>query len=226
MRQKQVDNQKQGSKNPLTKESLKTDSSGKVAVDSNVTSGNASGFSPRYGIPPVAQAKEKKPVFKKFVIFGIICIVMFFVGLSIAPGSGTINTTPEAQTAIETQVSTMLPVGTILMKTDESLGGQDITIEHESEQGETKIWVWDYAAEDGDYVQILVNGVPAGDAFMIKHKPREFTVPSVGEVQIKGIRDGGGGITYAVHYELNKTTYFNTAPEGGANAYTLVLKLV
>jgi hypothetical protein len=59
---------------------------------------------------------------------------------------------------------------------------------------------------------------------MIKNKPREITVPSVGTVQIKGIKDGGGGITYAVRYEINGTSYFNGTPEGQLNTYTLKLQ--
>ena len=56
---------------------------------------------------------------------------------------------------------------------------------------------------------------------MITHKPKELIVPGTGEVQIKGIKDGGGGITYAVRYEINGTSYFNGTPEGELNTYTL-----
>jgi hypothetical protein len=170
--------------------------------------------------------RDKKLVFRKYIVFGIVCIVVFFVAVAISPEAVPVDVSPEAQAAIETQISTSLPVGTVLMTDDESLGGQDATIEFESGEGETKMWIWDYAAEDGDYVQVVINGVPEGDPFMIKHQPKEFSVPTVGEVQVLGIKDGGGGITYAVHYSKNATTYFNTAPEGGANTYTLVLRPV
>lgn len=60
------------------------------------------------------------------------------------------------------------------------------------------------------------------EPFVINHKPKEILVPAKGDIQIKGIRDGGGGITYAVHYELNGTNYFNSAPEGNYNTYTLI----
>ncbi|MDR3177531.1 MAG: hypothetical protein LBT96_00970 [Campylobacteraceae bacterium] len=49
-----------------------------------------------------------------------------------------------------------------------------------------------------------------------------FTAPSVGYVRIKGVRDGGGGITYAIKYELNGVTYFNNAPINRSNTYTLL----
>lgn len=57
------------------------------------------------------------------------------------------------------------------------------------------LYVWDYAAEDGDYVQVIVNGSPLGDPFMITNTPVTFTVPTVGEVEILGTRDGGSFIT-------------------------------
>lgn len=70
---------------------------------------------------------------------------------------------------------------------------------------------------------LIHNGTPLVDAFMIKHKPRSISVPAVGEVQIRGIRDGGGGgISYAVWYELNGTVYFNAAPLGEHNTYSLI----
>lgn len=67
-----------------------------------------------------------------------------------------------------------------------------------------------------------MDGTPLGDPFMIKNKPVSFAVPSTGEIQVLGTRDGGGGITYGVYYELNQTAYFNGMNEGGDNLYTLV----
>ena len=144
------------------------------------------------------------------------------IGLMFLTGTPTVDTSEPAKDALENQISTSISAGTILLEADESLEPRDFSITHSSSNDETKIWIWDYAAEDGDYVQVLVDGVPIADSFMIKHKPREITVPSTGSIQIKGIRDGGGGITYAVRYDINGTTYFNTAPEGEYNTYELV----
>lgn len=36
-----------------------------------------------------------------------------------------------------------------------------------------------------------------------------FEISTVAEVQILGTRDGGGGITYVVHYGMYEITYFN-----------------
>ena len=174
--------------------------------------------------PQITSEKKKNSPFDKVikttgVILLVASIFTFVWGISTSP---TVDRSDAARQAIAEQVSTSLSVGTILMSSDENIGAKDYTITHDSNQDESKIWVWDYAAEDGDYVQILVDGNPIGDAFMIKNKPQEFKVPTTGTVQVKGIRDGGGGITYAVRYELNNTNYFNSAPEGEFNTYTLV----
>ncbi|WP_449540103.1 hypothetical protein [Ferdinandcohnia sp. Marseille-Q9671] len=144
------------------------------------------------------------------------------IGALLFTDTTTVDTSESARNALENQISTAISAGVVLLENDENLGAQDYTITHASDLDETKIWVWDYAAEDGDYVQVLVDGTPVSESFMIQHKPRELTVPSTGSVQIKGIRDGGGGITYAVRYDINGTSYFNTAPEGEFNTYELV----
>lgn len=185
---------------------------------------NESVFVPNNEQPQVTSTKKEKTPFDKLIkTTGIVLLVAsiftFAWGINSSP---TVDRSEAAQQAITEQVSTSLSVGTILMSSDENIGAKDYTITHDSNQDESKIWVWDYAAEDGDYVQILVDGNPIGDAFMIKNKPQEFKVPTTGTVQVKGIRDGGGGITYAVRYELNNTNYFNSAPEGEFNTYTLV----
>ncbi|MCL2154091.1 MAG: hypothetical protein FWH53_00345 [Leptospirales bacterium] len=158
-----------------------------------------------------------------FIIFGGICAAIFIAGFLLS-SSSSVDTSNAAKKALVDRVSTSLSVGTILLSGDESAASRNYTIAHNHSQKDTKIWIWDYAAEDGDYVQVFVNGTPLGDAFMIKHKPVEITVPAIAKIQVKGVRDGGGGITYAAHYELNKTTYFNNAPEGGFNTYTLIRK--
>jgi hypothetical protein len=138
------------------------------------------------------------------------------------PTSPSVNTSDDAKAALENFMSTNLEIGVRLLSEDNNITGQDLTITHSSPSTENKIHIWDYAAEDGDYVQILVDGVALGDPFMIKNKPKEFIVPTTGEIQILGTRDGGGGITYAVHYEVNGTTYFNGMDVGKGNLYTLI----
>lgn len=167
------------------------------------------------------QKQNNKKKDKPLIVFGGICIALAIATMILMSGP-SVDTSAAAKSALADKVSTSLSAGTVLLANDENIGQQDYTITHQYAENDTKIWVWDYAAEDGDYVQILVNGVPLGDAFMIKNKPVEMAVPAVGEVQVKGVRDGGGGITYAVRYDLNGTNYFNSAPKGEFNTYTLI----
>ncbi|MBD5637699.1 hypothetical protein HYI18_03610 [Clostridium botulinum] len=163
---------------------------------------------------------RRKKIEKPLKIFGIICIVATIIAV-IFTDTATVDTSQSAKNALKNKVSTAVSAGTVLLSEDEDIESKDYTIKHKSNAQNTKIWVWDYAGEDGDYVQVIVDGAPLGDAFMIKHKPKEFTVPAVAKVQIKGIKDGGGGITYGVKYDITGTSYFNDAPEGGFNTYTL-----
>jgi len=171
---------------------------------------------------PTAQKKAKTRADKKLEITGLVLAGLFVASMFFMPTSSSVNTSDEAKLALENQMSTQLPIGVRILSDDENLAGQDLTITHSSPAEENKIHIWDYAAEDGDYVQILVDGVAIGDPFMIKNKPVVFTVPTTGEIQVLGIRDGGGGITYAVHYEVNETTYFNGTDVGNGNLYTLI----
>jgi hypothetical protein len=187
-------------------------------TEENFVPQNEPNFDP---LEPNNKSQNDKKIDKPLKVFGWICIALFTVSI-IFSSSSSVDTSESARNALTDKISTSLAAGTVLLSEDENIGQQDYTITHQYNQSNTKIWIWDYAAEDGDYVQVLVNGTPVGDTFMIKHKPVEIIVPAVGVVQIKGIRDGGGGITYAVRYELNGTNYFNYAPEGEFNSYTLI----
>jgi hypothetical protein len=171
--------------------------------------------------PDVDEKAKRKKLDRQLKIFGGICIAAAIVAL-INSGSSTVDTSESSKNALENKVSTAISAGTILLSADENVGAKDYTVTHKSDAKDTKIRVWDYAAEDGDFIQVIVNGAAAGDAFMIKHKPKEITIPAAGKVQIKGIKDGGGGITYAVRYDINGTSYFNGAPEGELNTYTII----
>lgn len=173
-------------------------------------------------IDPPQPSKGMKPFPRRWRNFGVMALAIGIVSFFFFGDTSAVDESEMAQEALETKVSTSLSAGTILLEDDGDIGAEDFTVTHQSDADETKIWIWDYAAEDGDYVQVLVDGEPIADSFMIYHKPKELTVPTVGTVQIKGIRDGGGGITYAIRYEANGTSYFNTAPEGDYNTYELV----
>ena len=177
---------------------------------------------PDYIAEQTEEKKAKIKANKKLKTTGLIFAGVFVVSMFLLPTSPSVNTSEEAIQALESGMSTLLPIGVRIQSKDEYLAAQDLTITHSSSSDESRIYIWDYAAEDGDYVQILVDGVAICDPFMINHDPAVFTVPTVGEIQVLGTRDGGGGITYAVHYDVNGTTYFNGMDVGNGNLYTLI----
>lgn len=161
---------------------------------------------------------------KRYFLFGAVLLVTSLLGMTFLHTGSAVTTGEAAEAAIYTGSSKTLPAGTKLAANDKdmSLEPTDYTIEGKTNDPTTKLYVWDYAGEDGDYVQLIIDGEPASEEFMILNKPREFDVPSSGKVQIKGIHDAGGGLTYAIHCDLNGQSYFNTAPEGVLNTYTIV----
>lgn len=165
------------------------------------------------------QKKPKKKVFSLIALF-----ILAIIGMSNLGSNSSLNTSDAAKEAVKNHTSTDLPVGVQILGKDQSMDGQDYTIEVPSNQGEAKVYVWDYAAVDGDYVQLIVDGVPLGDPFLIDHKPKEFSIPPTSTVQVVGIKDGGGGITYAVAFDFTKQIYFNSTSVNASNTYTLIKK--
>lgn len=170
-----------------------------------------------------ADSKEtRKRRERPLLIFGLACLVACVV-ISGLVSTTSVDTSQAAQEALSTGVSSTLSVGTRLATNDSETSSEptDYTVKGTTSSSTSTLYVWDYAGEDGDYVQVLANGEPVTEEFMIRHQPREITIPTSGTVQIKGVHDAGGGLTYAAHYDLNGVTYFNNAPEGVLNAYTI-----
>lgn len=158
---------------------------------------------------------------KKGTCFLIISCLIPYVLIAHFENSHKVNS-EEAALVMEAQISSTLGIGSILSSSSEkTLPEKDFVISHSSQEDETKIWIWDYSSEDGDYIQILVNGTPLGDPFMISYIPIPYTVPATGEIKVLGIRDGGKGISYGIFFELNQTAYFNGTSEGSENLYIL-----
>ena len=92
--------------------------------------------------------KTKTKANKKLIVTGLIFAGLFAVSLYLMTDSPTVNTSEEAVQALESGMSTTLPVGVRIQSNDECLDGQDLTITHSSREDECKIYIWDYAAED------------------------------------------------------------------------------
>lgn len=111
--------------------------------------------------------------------------------------------------------------GTVLAATDSPLRGKDYVLEFPGEIKETEVLIWDFAAEDGDTIQFKANSRPITEPFILFHTPRSVNVPVGGAIEVIGIRDGGGGITYAVNFPSISTSIRNGMETGEGNLYTL-----
>ena len=99
---------------------------------------------------------------------------------------------------------------------------KDYVVETDKNLSEITVYFWDYAAEDGDYVQILQNGQPITEPFLIENTPKQIRIPNYGSIQVKGIKDGFPpfGVSYALKFESG-AGYVNLVPEGEVNTYTI-----
>lgn len=107
---------------------------------------------------------------------------------------------------------------------DVSLQARDYTIEMKKGVDSNRALIWDFAAEDGDVVTIKADGVVIAENIQIMHKPFVFYVPVPSKVEVIGVKDGGGGITYAVKIPgaVGNQVYFNAADVGSSNVYTFI----
>lgn len=128
------------------------------------------------------------------------------------------------QEILKTGVSNNVFAGKIIMDKDKNLGERNHQIVVNPKINEINISIWDFAKVDGDYVQLINDGKSIGDAFMISHDVRTFKVSTKNKLEVKGIEDGGGGITYALYVKETGEIYFNNAPYGGFNTYTIKKK--
>lgn len=115
-------------------------------------------------------------------------------------------------------------VGNLLSKDALKLDAKDATIEVSSGYGNLEISIWNFAdKEDGDYVQVFIDGVEQGPPFSIRHRATKISVPDKAVITVQGIRDGSNnGITYAVHFNKTGDTYLNTVPLNAMNTYTII----
>jgi hypothetical protein len=120
---------------------------------------------------------------------------------------------------------TNLEPGAILASSDLRMAGRDYVVQFKKGLKHTSMLIWDFAAEDGDQVEILVNGQVVKGPFIIKHAPIAVELPVGAEVEVRGVLDGGGGgVTYAVHFSELPRTILNSADPGTSNRYSLVEK--
>jgi hypothetical protein len=83
-------------------------------------------------------------------------------------------------------------------------GPEQQAIEKDLADGKVKlVWItlWDDMVEDGDVVEIQSTGFNRVVSLTKAKQRLSIPVPASGSIQMKGVRDGGGGITVAAETE-------------------------
>ncbi|MGW9124915.1 hypothetical protein ACWGPW_07925 [Paenibacillus chitinolyticus] len=118
-----------------------------------------------------------------------------------------------------------MKAGIQLAAADDSAGleARDFEIEMKKDTTTSRMLIWDFAAEDGDVVTVKVDGNILQANITIMHSPVALDIPIPSAVEIIGVKDGGGGITYGVKFPgaVQNNAYFNAAPVGSSNVYTI-----
>ncbi|MFE6795346.1 hypothetical protein [Paenibacillus chitinolyticus] len=118
-----------------------------------------------------------------------------------------------------------MKAGIQLAAADDSAGleARDFKIEMKKNTTTSRMLIWDFAAEDGDVVTVKVDGNILQSNITIMHSPVALDIPIPSAVEIIGVKDGGGGITYGVKFPgaVQNNAYFNAAPVGSSNVYTI-----
>lgn len=164
----------------------------------------------------IIDEKADASTFRKIVGLIVLILIIFSVVL---PS----KTQKRFQENITVGLNPGVKPGYILSKDALNLEPTDIEVKVGDGIGKIELSIWNFNdEEDGDYVQVFVNGEVRTEPFKIIHRATKVSVPSKGIIQIKGIKDGSNnGITYGVFFNKTGETYLNIAPLNGENSYTL-----
>ncbi|USG65690.1 hypothetical protein NDK47_26930 [Brevibacillus ruminantium] len=169
--------------------------------------------------PGGSEESEQQPVKRKnkhVFWIGIIALVLTSYGLFFDR---------DKIEFVDSQTGIGMAAGTTLANFDSDVDMEPRNFTVKMKEGKTtsRMLIWDFAAEDGDIVTVKVDGNIIAENVGLLRKPAAIDIPVPSVVEIVGVKDGVGGITYGVKFpgEIANHTYFNVAPEGSANVYTI-----
>ncbi|WP_226678240.1 hypothetical protein [Mesobacillus jeotgali] len=158
---------------------------------------------------------------RRSVFFGIILAVVLAIGLSMISGGYTSEGSAEEVVANRISKSTMAGETPFSDETNAGITARDFEVTVGDSGGDAKMLIWDFNSEDNDEVQILVNGQPLKEKLILAHNPAAISIPVPSTVTVKGLKDNGGGISYAVKFPNDKVTYYNVVSVNAGNTYTV-----
>ncbi|GAM12821.1 hypothetical protein [Mesobacillus selenatarsenatis] len=158
---------------------------------------------------------------RKSVFFGTILAVVLAIGLSMMSGSYTSEGSAEEVVANRISKSTLAGETPFTDETNAGITAKDFEVTVGDSGGDAKMLIWDFNSEDNDEVQILVNGQPLKEKLILANNPAAISIPVPSTVTVKGLKDQGGGISYAVKFPNDKVTYYNVVGMNAGNTYTV-----
>jgi len=166
------------------------------------------------------QSKIKKSIWAcSFICLFIAILTSFIITSYLDEGM--------AEEVVANRISTATTAGEVIFEQEENaaIEARDFKVGNAGvDGGEARMLIWDFNLEDLDEVSILVDGIPVKEKLIISHNAASISIPVPSTVTITGIKDNGGGISYAVKFPNNKTTYYNTVVVGQSNTYTVLPK--
>ncbi len=159
---------------------------------------------------------HRKPVF-----FGTILAVVLAIGLSMISGGYSSEGSAEEVVANRISTSTIAGESPMTDETNAGITAKDFEVTVGDSGGDAKMLIWDFNSEDNDEVQILVNGQPVKEKLILANNPAAISIPVPSTVTIKGLKDYGGGISYAVKFPNDQITYYNVVGVNAGNTYTV-----
>lgn len=179
---------------------------------------NQAGFDEEEQQPEIIyhEHSHRKPVF-----FGTILAVVLATGLSMLLGSYTSEGSAEEVVANRISKSTLAGETPFTDESNAGITAKDFEVTVGDSGGDAKMLIWDFNSEDNDEVQILVNGQPLKEKLILAHNPAAISIPVPSTVTVKGLKDNGGGISYAVKFPNDKVTYYNVVSVNAGNTYTV-----
>ena len=172
------------------------------------------------------QEKEVVPNQSK-IMMSIFVSIIFVIGVSLVGGTLTTDYLDEgtAEEVVYNRTSQAAVAGDTLFE-DEYNGGieaRDFEVTNAGpDGGEERMLIWDFNLEDMDEVSIFVDGQPVREKLIITGDTYAISIPVPSVVTISGVKDNGGGISYAVKFPNNEMSYFNTVAVGQTNTYTVL----
>ncbi|AZK45659.1 hypothetical protein [Paenibacillus lentus] len=181
--------------------------------------------SSEYTESPGNDKSSSRPKIKNKHRFWIGITVLITLGMGIYFQGSSIHSIRDVQSD---GIGKGMKAGVQLAAVDDSAGleARDFEIEMKKNTTTSRMLIWDFAAEDGDVVTVKVDGNILQTNINIMHSPVAIDIPIPSVVEIIGVKDGGGGITYGVKFPgaVHNSAYFNAAPVGSSNVYTITVQ--